>query len=176
MGRPSAREQILDAFQEILIESGSAAVTLDAVAARAKVSKGGLLYHFGSKDALLNGLLDRLLRLTAADIEHARTAPEGVLQYYLRSSVTDASMDNPGHRCSVAVLRLLSSESKVAETMVEVGRRWTALLAEHIDDPLTAEIVSVLGDGLYLRATMGGPAPQPLLERLPEVLRRLGAT
>ncbi|MFF5987263.1 TetR/AcrR family transcriptional regulator [Prauserella flavalba] len=173
MGRPSAREQVLDAYEDILIESGSAAVTLDAVAARAKVSKGGLLYHFGSKDALLDGLLDRLLRLTAADAEYARTAPEGVVRYYLLSSVTDASMDKPAHRSSVAALRLLGSEPKVAEVMADVGRIWSALLAEYVDDPLTAELVAVLGDGLYLRATVGGADGQPLLDRLPDVLRRL---
>ncbi|MGI6875321.1 TetR/AcrR family transcriptional regulator [Amycolatopsis sp. 3B14] len=174
MGRPSAREQILDAYQDILIESGSAAVTLDAVAARAKVSKGGLLYHFGSKDALLDGLLDRLLRLTAADVEYARTAPEGVVRYYLLSSVTDADMTKPAHRASIAALRLLGSEPKVTDAMNEVGRLWSELLAGHVGDPLTAEIVGLLGDGLYLRATLGGQAPQPLLDRLPEALRRLG--
>ncbi|NIH83608.1 TetR/AcrR family transcriptional regulator [Amycolatopsis granulosa] len=174
MGRSSSREQILDAYQEILIDSGSAAVTLDAVAARAGVSKGGLLYHFGSKDALLDGLLDRLLRLAAADVEYARTAPEGVVRYFLLTSVTDADMSKPAHRASVAALRLVGSEPKVTEAMVEVCRLWSELLAEHIDDPLTAEIVSLLGDGLYLRATLGGPAPQPVLDRLPETLRRLG--
>lgn len=174
MGRPSARELILDAYEDILIESGSAAVTLDAVATRAAVSKGGLLYHFGSKDALLDGLLHRLLTLTAADVEYARGTPEGPLRYFLLSSVTDASMDKPAHRSSVAALRLLGSEPKVTETMIEVSRRWSDLLAELVDDPLTAEIVGLLGDGLYLRATLGGQAEQPLLTRLPEVLRRLG--
>ncbi|MFC7344997.1 TetR/AcrR family transcriptional regulator [Saccharopolyspora griseoalba] len=175
MGRASSRERILDGYQEILIDSGSAAVTLDAVAARAGVSKGGLLYHFGSKEALLDGLLDRLVRLTAADIEHAGSAPEGVVQYYLRSSVADASMDKPAHRAAVAALRLLGSEPKVAEAMFEAGRLWSDLLAEHLDDPLTAELVGLIGDGLYLRATMGGGAEQPLLAQLPEAMRRLGA-
>ncbi|MBK1783218.1 TetR/AcrR family transcriptional regulator [Prauserella cavernicola] len=175
MGRPSAREQILDAYEDILIDSGSAAVTLDAVAARAAVSKGGLLYHFGSKDALLDGLVDRLRRLTIADVEHARTAPEGVVRYYLLTSVTDASMNKPAHRSAVAALRLLGSEDRVTAAMAEVNEMWANLLAEHFDDPLTAEMVALLGDGLYLRATMGGQRPQPLLDRLPEALARLGA-
>ena len=41
---------------------GAAALTLDAVAAEAGVSKGGVLYHFGSKRALIDGLLDALAR------------------------------------------------------------------------------------------------------------------
>jgi AcrR family transcriptional regulator len=44
-----ARERILEAAYTVAERSGAAALTLDAVAAEAKVSKGGLLYHFPSK-------------------------------------------------------------------------------------------------------------------------------
>jgi AcrR family transcriptional regulator len=37
-------------------------MTLDAVAARAGVSKGGLLYHFPTKDALLRAMLERFIK------------------------------------------------------------------------------------------------------------------
>src|SRR5690606_13182471 len=43
---PAARAKVLDAFVSILLEHGERAATLDAVAAAAGVSKGGLLYHF----------------------------------------------------------------------------------------------------------------------------------
>ena len=38
----------------------SARATMDATARAAGVSKGGLLYHFASKDALEAGLIERL--------------------------------------------------------------------------------------------------------------------
>ncbi|EHR60301.1 TetR/AcrR family transcriptional regulator [Saccharomonospora cyanea] len=172
MGRPSSRELVLDAYEGVLIEHGPTAVTLDAVAARAKVSKGGLLYHFGSKEALLDGLLDRVLRLTAADIEYARTAPEGALRYYLFSSVSDARMDNPAHRAAMAALRLLGTEPRVNHTMIKVSRMWAELLAEYVDDPLTAEVIGLLGDGLYLRASLGDEVGQALLQRVMAVVSR----
>ena len=53
--------------------AGSA--TLDAVAAAAQVSKGGLLYHFASKDALAAGLLERLRERSAADADAIRRPP-----------------------------------------------------------------------------------------------------
>ncbi|MGO1278571.1 MAG: TetR/AcrR family transcriptional regulator, partial [Cellulosimicrobium funkei] len=49
---PAARAKVLRAFASLLVEQGERAATLEAVAERAGVSKGGLLYHFGSKDAL----------------------------------------------------------------------------------------------------------------------------
>ncbi|GAB2765468.1 TetR/AcrR family transcriptional regulator [Amycolatopsis magusensis] len=173
MPKPSARETVLDAYQDILIEHGPGSVTLDAVAAKANVSKGGLLYHFNSKEALLDGLLERLRRLSLADIEHAKTAPEGVVRYFLTSSVTDASMDKPAHRASMAALRQVGSDPRVTETIKECALFWREMVAEHIDDPLTAEIVGAIGDGLYLRATMGEETAT-LVDQLDEVLRRLG--
>ena len=59
----SSRGKILDAAEAIVLESGAGHMTLDAVAERAEVSKGGLLYHFPSKEALLKGMLERLLTL-----------------------------------------------------------------------------------------------------------------
>ncbi|MBB3664022.1 MULTISPECIES: TetR/AcrR family transcriptional regulator [Prauserella salsuginis group] len=177
MGRPSAREQVLDAYEDLLIEKGLAAVTLDAVAARADVSKGGLLYHFKSKEALLDGLIDRLLDRTRRDMEHARNAPEGMVRYLLSTSVTDADMAKPAHRTSVAALRLLGSEPKADEALATSFRMWTDLAHEYVDDPLTAELIGLIGDGLYLRATlMGRDMRTPVLDELPEVFRRLGIT
>lgn len=53
-------ERLLDAAEAVVIEQGVRAMTLEAVAARAKVSKGGLLYHFPSKDAIVLGMVSRI--------------------------------------------------------------------------------------------------------------------
>ena len=58
-GPGSAREKIIDAAVEVVVESGARHLTLEAVAAKAGVSRGGLLYHYPNKEALLQGLLDR---------------------------------------------------------------------------------------------------------------------
>jgi len=61
MARPGLKEAILDAAESIVLESGASRMTLDAVAERADVSKGGLMYHFPSKEALLKAMVERLL-------------------------------------------------------------------------------------------------------------------
>ena len=48
----SARERILDTAESRLLELGQRGLVLSAVATQAGVSKGGLLYHFPSKEAL----------------------------------------------------------------------------------------------------------------------------
>lgn len=55
------REKILTATIEVVHQQGVTALTLDLVAKYASVSKGGLLHHFPSKDALIEALLTHLI-------------------------------------------------------------------------------------------------------------------
>jgi AcrR family transcriptional regulator len=57
VGRPSSRHKIVAAAVELAKEVGPGHVSLDAVACRAGVSKGGLLYHFPSKSKLLEAIV-----------------------------------------------------------------------------------------------------------------------
>jgi AcrR family transcriptional regulator len=55
------RAAILDAAAQIVRNSGAGHLTIDAVAQASAVSKGGVLYHFPTKQALLEGMMDCLL-------------------------------------------------------------------------------------------------------------------
>ena len=59
--RSATRESLLNAAGEVVLRSGADALTLDAVAKEAGVSKGGLLYHFPNKDALLTSMVANLI-------------------------------------------------------------------------------------------------------------------
>lgn len=47
-------------------------MTLDAVAAHADVSKGGLLYHFASKEALIQAMVDRIVEIAQQNFAEIR--------------------------------------------------------------------------------------------------------
>ena len=53
------RDRILDAAEAVILESGGRNFTLDAVAERAGISKGGLVYSFATKDELVRTTLER---------------------------------------------------------------------------------------------------------------------
>ena len=53
------RDRILDAAEAVILESGGQSFTLDAVAERAGISKGGLVYTFATKDDLVYAALER---------------------------------------------------------------------------------------------------------------------
>jgi AcrR family transcriptional regulator len=72
-GRKGSRERILDAAGELVTEVGAGRLTLEAVAERAGLSKGGLLYNFPSKDALLQGMVERMVQEISAKKEALRS-------------------------------------------------------------------------------------------------------
>ncbi|MEW6099639.1 MAG: TetR/AcrR family transcriptional regulator [Pseudomonadota bacterium] len=61
MGRPKSidRDAVLDVAEAIVRTQGAAALTLDAVAQAAGISKGGVQSCFGTKAALVDALFER---------------------------------------------------------------------------------------------------------------------
>ena len=49
----------MDAAESVILDSGGRTFTLDAVAERAGISKGGLVYSFATKDGLVRAALER---------------------------------------------------------------------------------------------------------------------
>lgn len=153
---PSARDRVLDAFETILINQGERAATLDAVASEAGVSKGGLLYHFGSKEALVDGLVERLSALVTADVENIRTAPAGVVDYFIRSSV---NTESPLDRAIISATRLAQgSQPKVQEALKSMQRAWFDVVAGAVGDDAIARTIMLISDGLYYNSALLPPA------------------
>ncbi|GAA1488689.1 TetR/AcrR family transcriptional regulator [Brachybacterium sacelli] len=150
----SARDALLDAYRAILLADGQRATTLSAVAARAGVSKGGLLYHFASKEALAEGLIERLDELIAEDAAAMSAAEDGPSRYYIRTSVwTDCDLD----RTLVAVAQLAQESHRGArEAMERARRQWLELIRDEVAEEATAQAILLIGDGLYFDAALSG--------------------
>ncbi|MBL4916726.1 TetR/AcrR family transcriptional regulator [Szabonella alba] len=89
--KSDTRRRILDAAEALARCEGSGNLSLDAVAARAGVSKGGLLYHFPSKGRLMEALVeDYLGRFAAALGAEERTGqPDAVIRAYVTQFRTE---------------------------------------------------------------------------------------
>lgn len=61
MGRQRSidREKVLDVAEEIISTQGATALTIDSVARAMGISKGGVQYCFGNKDALIDAMFER---------------------------------------------------------------------------------------------------------------------
>ena len=60
--RKNSYDNILNAAEKVVVKVGAAHMTLDSVASKAGVSKGGLLYNFPTKEILLKAMVSRLIQ------------------------------------------------------------------------------------------------------------------
>lgn len=166
----TARERILDSFEHILISEGERSATMESVAAAADVSKGGLLYHFRSKEALVDGLADRLVGLVARDREAMAADPEGPARYYVRTSMYENS---PLDRALIAMARLAQQgHAKAQATFTLIQEQWLGALEAELGSRGVARAVKLLGDGLYYDAAFfaGASSEKQSGEELQDVL------
>ncbi len=94
---PDARTRILDAAERIVQAKGVPALTLEAAAREAGISKGGLLYHFASKEAMLNGLVERLAQSIRMDFDAVLAMQTGPCP--ATSAVFAWAFDHPDQVC-----------------------------------------------------------------------------
>lgn len=171
---PAARAKALDAFTTILISSGERAATLEAVAHEAGISKGGLLYHFGSKEELIAGLVERLGALIREDVEEMRADPHGPTAYLLRTST---EFDTAFEEAYIAVATLAQSGHDGAARMLrEADSAWFTEVLHEVGDAAVARAVVLLSDGIYSHAAIQrGPTGHDV-EELRELIDQLLAT
>jgi AcrR family transcriptional regulator len=125
--RPSARERLLDAADELFYEEGIHIVGIDRVIEKAGVAKASLYSTFGSKDELVRAYLNRKYEQRRTRITEWLTrysTPRGRLL-----GVFDAlgdSIAQPGyHGCAFANASAESSPGSVAEQVTQEYRAWT---------------------------------------------------
>jgi AcrR family transcriptional regulator len=153
----------------VVRRDGARALTLDAVAAEAGVSKGGLLYHFATKEALVDALVDDWLERWEADIE-AEAAGRGWTRAYARAvGAGAASAEERATDIALLVAAVGRPES------LDAARRryaeWQKRVAADASDPVDATIVRLAADGLWIADLLGLGPPKGRLRR--SVLARL---
>lgn len=154
--KSDTRRKILAAAAEIAHESGAGNLSLDAVAARAGVSKGGLLYHFPSKTTLLKAVVETFVESFEEELarrKQDRTGrPAALLEAYLELFVEDHDCRRPPPS------GLLAALSQDPDFLAPVRRHNRALLdrlRQTAADPSTALIVYLAIQGMRGMSLLG---------------------
>jgi AcrR family transcriptional regulator len=166
------RERLLDAAAGVVRRDGAHALTLEAVAAEAGVSKGGLLYHFRSKRDLLDAMVERWVQGWQDHID-AAAAEDGFVAGYVNA--TDLGGARPGEReAEFGLLAALIAEPAVLERVRERYASWQARLEREGGDPVQATVARLAADGLWLADLLGfSPPGGELRDQVMEHLREL---
>ncbi|MFB9630429.1 TetR/AcrR family transcriptional regulator [Nonomuraea helvata] len=138
------RDELLDAAEDLLCDQGSAALTLAAVADRAGVSKGGLLYHYGSKEALIKGMVERLIE----DFDQLVATQPGETYTERYVGATLAAVRS-GRLRRWAVVTGASGNLFLLAPLRDAMARWHREGLAEEPDPRASQIVRLACEGLW---------------------------
>jgi AcrR family transcriptional regulator len=140
----------------VIRRDGAQKLTLDAVAAEAGVSKGGILYHFATKRALVDGLIERWI----TDFERKLEAADGqVLAEYVECS--DLTQETPDVAATeFGMLAGMIDDPQVLAAVRVFQEKWMARMLDGAIDPTDAWMVRLAADGLWYADLLGLAAPQ----------------
>lgn len=154
----STKSRVLQAAGQVVLQRGVSGLTLEAVADAAGLSKGGLLYHYSSKDALVTAMVRYLASDTDERIaEHQLDdrAPGGWTRGYLQTCAMDGA-DAEG-RLATAILAAGATDPGLLAPLRERQAGWRQALGDDGIDRITAHVVRLAADGLWMNDIFGLP-------------------
>jgi len=140
----------------IVSEVGAARMTLDAVAERAGVSKGGLLYNFPSKDALLQGMIQRFCQEVAEREERVAEElpdrPGRALLAFLQARLEWQPIDRSSGQ---GLLAAVAANPRMLDPVREDHRKALEKIAASGSDPDLGRVLWLATEGLAFLELLG---------------------
>jgi len=146
------RDLIFEASSRILVAEGLSSLTLAKVASEAGLSKGGLLYHFPNKVALINAIFENQNCIFETRLEELSAAeghgPGAWLKAYARASVEQ--IVDP--QTASLYASLFAAEEKYASAHALMRQKYTEWQSKVENcglDPNWATLIRLAVDGLW---------------------------
>ncbi len=143
--RADSRQRLLDAATTIVGRAGAANLTIDGVAAESGLSKGGVLYHFPSKRALLEGMLEKLLHEADARATALRETGCSSLEAWIESERTQSDAERT---TSLALLANAAEDPSLLDAAQPTIRQRFREITSEAKDPEFALILLLATEGL----------------------------
>lgn len=164
--RVSRKRKLLEAATRVVQRDGVGSLTLDAVARECGVSKGGVLYHFPSKDALVLGMVESMVEDFQSGLD-TLSAPEPEQPGRWLRSYVNASLHEEA--CSPQVLSALvaavATNSSLLNPLRERYYDWQQQASGDGLDATLATIIRLAVDGLWFADLFGLAPPRGGLRR-----------
>ncbi|WP_110589922.1 TetR/AcrR family transcriptional regulator [Microbacterium suaedae] len=165
MSRPSARQEVEEAALRVASRVGLGALTYEAVATEAGKTKGGILYHFPSKEDLARAVIERLIGAWEDDaLRHlgtpfdAASREDRIAAFLLSSIDTEGEIDAVG---DLSVLVDVMHDSELASVWIAFRDRWVGDVATLT---LQQQVALAAADGIWVDEAMQ-QAPYPATRR-----------
>ena len=140
----------MEAALRVLMESGAQALTLDAVAKVAGVSKGGLIHHFNTKEALVRGVINSATQALHDQIESEYEASTDRSPGSFTRSYIETTLRHAEEGFLLPLFELAAGDPTLAVAMGE-HNAWCHKRFENDGiDPVLAHVLASASDGLWL--------------------------
>lgn len=167
--KQDTKAKILKAASRVVEKSGVARMTLEEVAVEAKVSKGGLLYHFPSKEALIVGLVDEFIAQFDQFLDSRKedAIPGSFTRAYLQSAMFFDTSSASG------IISAIANDPMLLAPVHKAYARWQSRLEHDGIDPVLATMVRLVSDGLWFSFLIGAPSLDKAMVK--KIVKRLEA-
>jgi AcrR family transcriptional regulator len=143
--RLSPRNRILGAAATVVERSGAAHLTIEAVAVQAKLSKGGVLYHFPNKRSMLEGMVQHLLgRVVERATRHRAELADGP-NATVRSLIrAEQEQDEDDRAMSLAILAAAAEDPDLLDPARELISGWFETIVQESGGDAAGDQIGVL--------------------------------
>ena len=147
----STKSRIFEAAAKIIKERTVDEMTLEEVAKEADISKGGLLYHFPSKEQLIEGLVEYYEQLFTqemkAELEKISDETKRPLSAYINAAF---NFQSKSHHISQGVLAASLLSPGLLSPVQKRLSDFTTKHDQYLKDEDMANIIRLAADGLWL--------------------------
>lgn len=153
----NTRDKIIDAAMSIVRDQGVAKLTLDEAAKRAGLSKGGVLYHFKTKDDLIRGVVETLInQCDALQQAYYEREPEGPYRWVRAVVRTGFDPNGPASdKLASALLASIAVNPELVAPLQAQYDKWIARIEADSPNPLLAGLICMAMDGHYFEKILG---------------------
>lgn len=154
--KKDTKKEILLAAARVINEQGVLALTLEQVAKNAGVSKGGLLYHFPSKEALLEGMVSFLTAGFARDMEAAVAGDPAEKGTWTRAYASlSFEAEEEAVALNTAFLSAAAINPQFLRPMVDLLGQIQCKIENDGVDPVVATAIRLAADGMFYNQLYG---------------------
>ena len=154
--RTQTRERILEAAESVFSDHGYHGALVDEIGKKTSISKGGLYFHFPSKEDLFFAVMDRLANKLVKRAEKAADRANSPLES------AEAALD--------AVLSALSAQKRLARLLMtqgysmgnafeskrsEIFDRFAKVISQNLDQAKSDDQISDINTDLAARVWLG---------------------
>jgi len=182
--RTETRERILEAAEAVFADNGYHDALVDEIGKRTSMSKGGLYFHFPSKEDLFFAVMDRLANKlvrraekAASDTDNPLKAAEAALESVLKALSTQKRL------ARLLVTQGYSMGSAFEAKRAEVFDRFARVIVEKLNEAKSACQIGEVDVELASRVWLGalnevvvhwlfsdGPSPRDSAQELKKLL------